>query len=298
MTENLPFLPIGLTNFENLRQKNFVYVDKTKYFTDLLKEGKFIFCARPRRFGKSLTIRTLDDFFSGKIDLFRGLAVENYMNSPDFFARPVIWLDMSLAAAGTGTDILLKKIKVVLEINAERHNVSLRGDDFTTNFFYLLKDVHHSFGKKVILLIDEYDSPVINVIGKTKDFFNSELLSERRAVMQDFYSVIKSAEKEIELAFITGITKFSRISVFSQLNNLIDISLSSKYSSFMGYTQEELVEYFLPFMTVTADKLEISLENILENLKDRYNGFSFDGKQLLYNPFSMLSFFHDEKFSN
>ncbi|MDR1036052.1 MAG: ATP-binding protein [Deltaproteobacteria bacterium] len=298
MSDNFPPLPVGVTNFEILRQKNFVYVDKTMYFPDLLNEGPFIFYARPRRFGKSLTLRAFDAFCSGRVDLFRGLAAEKFMCSPDFFVRPVIRLDFSIAAPGISTDMLLQNINFILKINAERHNVSLHGDNYAIAFHTLLRDVHKLYGKQVILLIDEYDTPVIDLLGKTAEFFDSKLISDRRTIMQDFFSVIKSAEDEIEMAFITGITKFNRMGVFSKLNNLIDISLSSKYSAFIGYTQKELEENFLPFITETADKLKISEDNLLKTIKDRYNGFSFDGRQLLYNPFSILSMFHDKVFEN
>jgi hypothetical protein len=298
MSDSLPPLPVGVTDFEILRQENSVYVDKTMYFPDLLNEGRFIFCARPRRFGKSLTLRAFDDFCSGRVDLFRGLAAEKFMCSPDFFAHPVIFLDMSIAAPGITTNKLMKNINFILKINAKRHNVSLKDDDVDIAFHYLLKDVHELYGKRVILLIDEYDTPVIDLIGKTTEFFDSKLISDRRTVMQKFYSVIKSAEKEIKMAFITGITKFSRMGVFSKLNNLIDISLSSKYSAFIGYTQKELEVNFTQFITDTADKLKINEEILLKIIKDRYNGFSFDGRQLLYNPFSILSMFHDRVFEN
>jgi hypothetical protein len=268
------------------------------YFPDLLNEGQFIFCARPRRFGKSLTLRAFDAFCSGRVDLFRGLAAEKYMCSPDFFTRPVIRLDLSIAAPGISTDKLKKNINFILKIKAKRHNVSLQDDDFDIAFHSLLKDVHELYRKQVILLIDEYDTPVMDLIGKTSELFDSKLISDRRAVMQDFYSVIKSAEDEIEMTFITGITKFSRMGVFSKLNNLIDISLSSKYIAFIGYTQNELENNFSPFITDTADKLKISDEHLLKIIKDRYNGFSFDGKQLLYNPFSILSMFHDKVLEN
>jgi hypothetical protein len=298
MTDKFPFLPVGLTDFEDLRQKKSVYVDKTMYFPELLNEGKFVFCARPRRFGKSLTLLTFDYFCSGRDDLFRGLAVERHMSSPDFIARPVIHLDMSIMESGSSSDVLLDNIMYILEINATRHNVTLHGKNFNIPFHSLLRDVHKSYGKKVILLIDEYDTPIVDITGQTNELFDSKLISDRRNKMQSFYSIIESAEKEIEFAFITGITKFSKTGVFSRLNNLIDISLSPKYSAFMGYTQEELEKYFSPFIADTADKLKITEDKLLEIIKDRYNGFSFDGKQLLYNPFSILSMFHDNVFEN
>ncbi|MDR1035606.1 MAG: AAA family ATPase, partial [Deltaproteobacteria bacterium] len=212
--QDFPGLHLGMSAFEVLRRKNFVYVDKTKYFLDLLKEPKFIFCARPRRFGKSLTLSALDAFFSGREELFRGLAAESYMRSPDFLARPVIRLDMSVAVPGDTIADLSASVMDILRENAARHNVSLHGPNIANVFYNLISDVYNSTGNEVVLLIDEYDAPVIDAIVSThKKISNPELLSARRSAMQDFYLMIKSSEARIEMAFITGITKFSRMGV-------------------------------------------------------------------------------------
>ncbi|MDR1037230.1 MAG: ATP-binding protein [Deltaproteobacteria bacterium] len=297
-TQDLPELPVGLAEFSELRQGNCVYVDKTADFPELLKARKFIFCARPRRFGKSLTLSAFDEFCSGREELFRGLAAERYMRSPDFVAHPVIRLDMSVGAAGDSIADLSASVMVILGENAARHNVSLHGPNIALAFYNLLLDVNNSTGKQVVLLIDEYDAPVIDVIGSTKEIANPGLLSARRNAMQDFYLMIKSANKKIKMAFITGITKFTRMGVFSRLNNLTDISLSSKFSSFMGYTQEELETYFAPFITSTALELGMSNDKLLRKIRHYYNGFSFDGKQKLYNPYSINNFFYDRDFLN
>ncbi|MDR1036129.1 MAG: ATP-binding protein [Deltaproteobacteria bacterium] len=287
-----------MSTFEVLRRKDLVYVDKTEYFLDLQKEPQFIFCARPRRFGKSLTLSALDAFCSGREELFRGLTVESYMRSPDFVARPVIRLDMSVVAYGDTIASLAENVMVILGENAARHNVSLHGSSIAIAFYNLISDVYNSTGKEVVLLIDEYDAPVIDAIGSTKEISNPGLLSARRSAMQDFYWTIKSSEARIEMAFITGITKFSRMGVFSKLNNLTDISLSSKFSSFMGYTQEELETCFAPFITSTALELGMSNDRLLRKIRNYYNGFSFDGKQKLYNPYSINHFFKDMEFLN
>ncbi|MDR1314725.1 MAG: AAA family ATPase, partial [Deltaproteobacteria bacterium] len=217
MSEELPVLSVGNPVFEVLRQKREVYVDKSKYIPMLSEWGQFIFCARPRRFGKSLTVSTLDAFYSGRIDLFRGLAVEELMSSPAFAPRPVIRLDMSIPADSKSVDILEENIKILLEANADRHQVSLRGPDYATAFFCLLNDVRKRIGQKVVLLIDEYDSPVISLAERDKLTFNAQLLADTRIVMRNFYREIKSASEFIELVFITGCTKFSRMGVFSSL---------------------------------------------------------------------------------
>ncbi|MDR1312616.1 MAG: AAA family ATPase, partial [Deltaproteobacteria bacterium] len=298
MTQDLPVLPIGLAHFEDIRKKLAVYVDKTKYITDLENAGKFVFCARPRRFGKSLTVTTLDAFYSGRQDLFQGLAAEKDMSSPDFEVCPVIMLDMS-AVAGSESNVLLQnRIMGRLEIMAERHQVSLRGVDCADAFSHLIRDVHKASGQEAVLLLDEYDAPVIDLLCRDKFTYDKKLLSDTRNIMQQFYTQIKVEEKHLKLAFITGVTKFSRMGVFSKLNNLLDISLFPKFSAFMGYTHDELKTYFVPFINRTALELKLSEEELVNKLKEYYDGFSFDGENEVYNPFSVLSFFKAKEFGN
>jgi hypothetical protein len=298
MTQELPVLPLGLADFENLREKQAVYVDKTGYFPDIEKAGQFVFCARPRRFGKSLTVTTLDAFYSGRKDLFQNLAAEKDMCSPNFVACPVVRLDMSAVAGSNSAIILQNRIMRHLGIVAERHQVSLRGEDFADAFSCLIQDIHKATGQKVVLLLDEYDAPVINIIGRDKRGYDKNLLVDTRIAMQDFYSQIKVEEKHIKLAFITGVTKFSRMGVFSRLNNLRDISLFPDFSAFMGYTHEELQTNFAPFVTATALELKMTEEGLLNKIKEYYDGFSFDGKNEVYNPFSVISFFAEKEFGN
>ncbi|MDR1313611.1 MAG: ATP-binding protein, partial [Deltaproteobacteria bacterium] len=281
-----------------IRKKQAVYVDKTKFITDLENAGKFVFCSRPRRFGKSLTVTTLDAFYSGRKDLFQGLAAEKDMCSLNFAACPVVRLDMSAVAGSDSTVLLQNTIIMRLGIIAERHQVPLRSDDCAVAFSCLLQDVHKTSGQEAVLLFDEYDAPVIELVGRDKLTYDKKLLSDTRNIMQKFYTQIKIEEEHIKLAFITGVTKFSRMGVFSKLNNLLDISLFPDFSSFMGYTHEELKTYFAPFITSTALELKMSEEGLLNKLKEYYDGFSFDGKNVVYNPFSVLSFFKAKEFGN
>jgi hypothetical protein len=287
----LPPLLTCQPNFENLRLKNAVYVDKTMYFPMLNKVNDFVFCARPRRFGKSLTVTALDAFYSGNREVFRGLAAEREMNSPEFIARPVIRMDMSDVAGSRNIGILEQKILGRLGVNARRHEVPLRGADSADAFLFLIEDVKNVKGKNIVILIDEYDAPVISVLQKPKSSFQRNLLSESREIMRNFYSKIKSAAEHIDFVFITGVTKFSRMAVFSSLNNLIDISLEPNFGAFMGYTQQELEKNFKPFIAEASNTLKISEKEVLEQIKTYYDGFSFDGETRLYNPFSVLSFF-------
>ncbi|MDR1315040.1 MAG: ATP-binding protein [Deltaproteobacteria bacterium] len=298
MNQDLPVLPIGMASFENLRVKQAVYVDKTKYITYLENAGQFIFCARPRRFGKSLTVNMLDAFYSGRKDLFQGLAAEKDMNSPNFVACPVVSLDMSAVAGSDSKENLQDVIMDRLGIVAELHQVPLRGVNCANAFSHLIRDVHKAIGQKVVILLDEYDAPVINIISRDKRACDNNFLVDTRIVMQDFYTQIKVEEKHIKFAYITGVTKFSGMGVFSKLNNLRDISLFPDFSAFMGYTHEELITYFAPFITHTARLLKTSEEGLLNKLKEYYDGFSFDGETEVYNPFSVLSFFKARKFGN
>jgi hypothetical protein len=293
MIQQLPILPVGWQLFEEIRKKNAVYIDKTMYLPMLRNSGKFVFCARPRRFGKTLTVHALDSFHSGRLDLFRGLAAEAHMSSPDFTARPVIRLDMNRVAGSGNIPILEMKIKDVLGDIAKRHGVTLNWNDSAGAFFSILRDVHEVTNKKVVLLIDEYDAPIIKLIEREKPAYDELLLAKTRIVIREFYSQIKSAEEHIEFAFITGVTKFSRMGMFSQLNNLIDISSNPEFASFMGYTQNELEDNFAPFILNIVGKRGNKEKDLLDAIRDYYDGFSFDGKTMLYCPFSILSFFAD-----
>ncbi|MDR1313166.1 MAG: ATP-binding protein [Deltaproteobacteria bacterium] len=298
MTQDLPVLPIGMASFENLRKKQAVYVDKTKYITDLEIAGQVVFCARPRRFGKSLAVNMLDSFYSGRKDLFQGLAAEKEISSPNFVACPVIRLDMSAVAGSDSKENLQDEIMGLLEIVAKRHQVSVRSANCAKAFSSLIQDVHKESGQKTVLLLDEYDAPVIDIIGRDKFTSDQKLLSDTRNVMQKFYTRIKVEEEHIKFSFITGVTKFSRMGEFSKLNNLRDISLSPDFGAFMGYTHEELKANFAPFITRTALELKMSEEGLLNRIKEYYDGFSFDGKIELYNPFSVISFFAEKEFGN
>ncbi|MDR1394692.1 MAG: AAA family ATPase, partial [Deltaproteobacteria bacterium] len=241
-----PILRIGTQNFETVRNLNAVYVDKTGYLPELYKIGDVIFCARPRRFGKSLTVSALDAFYSGRQDLFQGLAAEKYLKAKNFIPRPVIRLDMSAAAGSETKEILKENIRFLLEMTAERHNVSLRDGDLQTTFLDLMRKVSQGGRNKAVVLVDEYDSPVIEALK------NPDLLKDTREVLRTFYTQIKTGGDYLYFTFITGVCKFSRMGVFSTLNNLTDISLEHKFGAFMGLTQEELEANFQPFIRQRA----------------------------------------------
>ncbi|MDR1039933.1 MAG: ATP-binding protein [Deltaproteobacteria bacterium] len=293
MHQELPSLPVGESDFQNLRQEQQLYVDKTAYLPMLRKAGKFVFCSRPRRFGKSLTVSALDAFHSGRTELFQGLAAREHMESPLFVPRPVIRLDMSGPADSDSKALLEEEIMDLLGKNAKRHGVSVRGSSSAKAFSSLIEDVHEATGQTVVLLIDEYDAPIIKLIEREPLVYDEHLLAVTRKAIRAFYSKIKFAAAHIDFAFITGVTKFSGMGLFSLLNNLTDISLRRKFGSFMGYTQEEVESYFRPFLKIISNELGKGENEVLAEIREYYDGFSFDGTTRLYNPFSLLSFLGD-----
>ncbi|MDR1110147.1 MAG: ATP-binding protein [Deltaproteobacteria bacterium] len=294
----LPYLPVGTQDFDKFRAKNGVYVDKTSYFRKLTQIGEVVFCARPRRFGKSLTVSTLDAYFSGKTELFKGLAIERFMKSRDFTPKPVINLTMSRPSGGRSIEIFEEKVIEELRRNAERHGVALRSSDVPGVFSNLILDIKKARSQNVVILIDEYDAPVIKIIQDPALAKIKDLLKDTRSIMSNFYSKIKDEDSNIDFVFITGVTKFSSMGVFSTLNNLKDISLLPEFAALLGFTQEELENNFMPFIRKTADRLCLTETELLAKIKDYYDGFSFDGETRLYNPFSALNFLGDMEFNN
>ena len=295
----LPLLPFGYQVFRNIRNEGAVYVDKTRYMTTLKKLGQVVFCARPRRFGKSLTVSTLDDLFSGRRELFRGLAAETLLDSPSFVPRPVIRLDMSRIGGGTTSrDEIKSRLKGMLDSEARRHNLKIPYDDPVTCLNFLLEEVSRASGEKSVLLIAEYDSPVLNVVTQPAINRDERLIAQTRDLMRAFYAQIKASEANLYFTFITGISKFSRMGVFSSLNNICDISLEPEYAAFMGITHGELTANFALFIARAAEKFGVDPEEMTEHIRAYYNGFSFDGETLVYNPFSTLGFFSRLKFDN
>ena len=288
-------LPIGIQTFEDLRKDGYMYVDKTKYLVDLIDTGKIFFLARPRRFGKSITISTFEALFSGKKELFKGLYAEEFLNRPDFKPSPVIRLDMSDITTKKGIEgmdeSLLKLTReVAKKLQVEISDTALAGDLFSE----LIAATATQYNQKVVILIDEYDKPYT-------DFVNDPDMAEKvRNVLRDYYVRIKAKDEYIRFTFITGISKFARFGVFSTLNTPLDISMMQEYAEICGYTEEEIIRYFPDYLDETAQRMKISTPELIEKMRDYYNGFSFDdeAKVRLYNPYSTLSFFSKKKFSN
>ena len=275
-------LPIGIQNFESLRKRNYLYVDKTALLMNLINSGERYFLSRPRRFGKSLTVSTLDAMFSGKADLFAGLAAEEWVKAQSEHPAPVLRFDMSIRENDT-TEVLYKSIKSMLKHSGKNFGIELINDTISDMFKELIFELYKRYGQ-IVVLIDEYDKPILDNLSDINK------ANATREVMRSFYTVLKGCDEYLRFVFITGISKFSKMGIFSAMNNLLDISMLEKYGDITGYTQSELEDYFAEWIKSTnAD---------LSKLKDYYDGFSFDGTIRLYNPFSMLSFFATGELNN
>ncbi len=282
-------LPIGIQSFRDIHERNCVYVDKTRLVHQLVTTGKFYFFSRPRRFGKSLLISTLKELYLGNKAAFEGLWIENNWNWSK--TNPVVHFsfdEMDYKELGLKTAISNE-----LEKWAKHHKVRLTTIGVKSQFKELLEKVSKKHGK-VALLIDEYDKPIIDFLEKS----DIETGKANRDVLREFYGVLKNSSDLLELLFITGISKFAKVSLFSHLNNLDDITLSESYATLTGYTQEELELYFGDYLTKIEAKMNLSREDLLERMKIWYNGYSWDGVSRVYNPFGTLNFLSNRVFRN
>ncbi|MDR2563380.1 MAG: ATP-binding protein [Prevotellaceae bacterium] len=294
METKLKKLPIGIQTFEEIRSENYIYVDKTMYLVKLIDSGKIYFFARPRRFGKSLTVSTFEAMFSGKKELFEGLAAEEFMNRANYRTSPVIRLDMSDVTTNEGIAAFSKSVKKLVLDQAIIQDVELDIEDAPGEMLSsLIRKIYREKGKqKVVILLDEYDKPY-------SDFVNDHEMAEKiREVLRNFYVRIKTNDEYIRFVFITGIAKFAKFGVFSGLNNPEDISIDKKYGEICGLTEAEIVKYFPEYIEETAEEMNITSDELLEKMRNYYDGFCFDGVHRLYNPFSTVNFFAKKDFLN
>jgi hypothetical protein len=270
--------PVGLQDFEEIINGGYVYVDKTKHIYNLVETGKYYFLSRPRRFGKSMLTTTMQALFEGKKHLFSGLFVEDKWDWDTTF--PVIRI--SFADTGFQSMGLEESIKLELEKQAEKFNISFESTFIDQMLRELLQKLSASLGK-VVVLIDEYDKPIIHYLG-----VNTVQALENRNIMKNFYSILKDADPHLKMVFITGISKFTKVSIFSDLNNLADLTIDHRYAGICGITQEELESDFVEELKI-QDKRKI---------KDWYNGYTWDMKTWVYNPFSLINFFSTGQYRN
>ncbi|GBU20917.1 ATPase AAA [Fibrobacteres bacterium R8-0-B4] len=285
-------LPVGKQIFEKIISGGYQYVDKTRYIYDLIDSGiDQFFLARPRRFGKTLMCWTLDALFSGKRELFDGLAISK--TDWKWESYPVIHLDMSLVDTAHGIDgvdesLLLNTKKAARKIGIDVSDITLASGVLSS----MIADLSEKHGKPVTVIVDEYDKPFI-------DFYNDPPTAHKvRDIMRSYYTTLKANEQYIRFLFMTGISKFTKMGVFSTLNQLTDISLKEEYGALFGYTEEELVDNFGEHLESGAKKLGCSVDELVERMRHYYNGFCFDGTTKVYNPFSALNFLTDFKFIN
>ena len=284
-------LPIGIQSFKDLREKSFLYVDKTEYLFQLVNSSKVYFLSRPRRFGKSLFLSTLAAYFLGQKELFTGLYLEKaeedqavQENRAAWEAYPVMYLDFNIGNYNC-IEALTETLNIFLSRLEEIYGKKDIEETPAKRFEGLLARAYQKTGKQVVILVDEYDKPLLQTMG-----VNEELNEQYRNMLKAFYSVIKTCDQYIRFAFLTGVTKFSKISIFSDLNNLRDISMEKQYAGICGITQEELEATFQPEIQVLADEQELDYQQALANLKRWYDGYLFHpAGEGMYNPYSVLS---------
>ena len=286
-------LPIGVQSFEILRENNFLYIDKTRYVAQLLS-GRVYFLSRPRRFGKSLFLSTLAAYFRGEKELFEGLylaqAEEELARQSKREAwqkHPVLYLDLNAKNFDTKQALIDTLERHLLNWEQE-YNLVQRFDAPEDRFYDIIEQLYRSTGTRVVVLVDEYDKPLLQTLEKEQ----SELHETFRRILAGFYSVLKSCDQYIQFVFLTGVTKFSKLSVFSGLNNLNDISLDDAYAGLCGITDAELRSTFTPELQALGAKLSLSMEATLALLKKKYDGYRFaiEGENV-YNPFNLLKVF-------
>lgn len=274
--------PVGIQTFSEIRERNYLYIDKTQYLVDFIDKGyKYVFLSRPRRFGKSLFASMIHAFYEGRKDLFEGLAIGEY--EKDWVKHPVLHFDMS-AAKHMDTKQLDDYLDYLL-LPYEKQFGTEENKDKAPNirFANIVKAAYEQTGRKVVLIIDEYDAPLLDVVHEEQN------LAALRRATQNFYSPIKSLDPYLEFVFLTGITKFAQLSIFSELNNLFNISMYDKYSAICGISSEELHTQMLPDVERLAEHLHLSVDETFERLKRKYDGYHFSkNSEDVYNPFSMI----------
>ncbi len=281
-------LPVGIQSFSELRRGGYLYVDKTRQVYELAVGGKYYFLSRPRRFGKSLLVSTFKELFEGNKELFEGLWIEEHWDWEK--TNPVLHIPFSsLGYKDLGLERALHRH---LDKIIEAKGFDVEEESLSQKFEELLKAFAQTEGR-VVLLIDEYDKPIIDYLGE-----EIAQAKENQQVLKTFYSVIKDSDSYIRMLFITGVSKFSRVSIFSDLNNLNDITMSPRHSTLLGYTQSELEHFFSEYLPFFAEENGMSMEQALSAIKGWYNGYSWDGKKFVYNPFSVLLLFYNGTFSN
>ena len=282
--------PIGIQNFEKIRTDGYFYIDKTALIYQMVKTGSYYFLSRPRRFGKSLLISTLEAYFLGKKELFEGLAIEKL--EKDWTVYPIFHMDLNTEKYDT-RESLDSILNFTLEKWEQQYGTAPSETTFALRFRGLIERAYKQTGQRVVILIDEYDKPMLQAIG------NEELQKEFRNTMKAFYSVLKTMDGCIQFAFLTGVTKFGKVSVFSDLNNLDDISMRNQYIDICGVSEKELHDDLEIELHELADIKGVSYHEICDKLREYYDGYHFTHNSIgIYNPFSLLNTFKYKEFGS
>ena len=279
--------PIGIYTFEEIVGGNYLYVDKTAHVYNIAHDFKYVFLSRPRRFGKSLLVDTLQCYFEARKELFEGLNLAQM--ETEWVKHPVLRFDMS-RLKNKDIESLKQTLNGMLCDYETIYGTPSYNTSFGARLEFLIKSAYAQTGQKVVLLIDEYDSPMLEV------FHDKEKLSEVRDILRNFYSPIKICDAQLRFGFITGITKFSQMGIFSGINNLKDISMLDDYSDICGISKEELLTQCKPDIEAMAEKMQCSYSEMAESLTDYYDGYHFsECSKDIFNPFSLLNAFNDKK---
>ena len=276
--------PIGMQTFSEIREEDFLYVDKTEYIYRMTHtSGKYFFLSRPRRFGKSLLVSTMQSYFEGKKDLFKGLAVDKL--EKEWTEYPVLHFDMS-GGKHMEPEQLELYLGYILEDQEKEWGINEPRIGANNRLIDLINTAYEKSGKQVVVLIDEYDAPMLDVAHE------KEQLDVLRNIMRNFFSPLKYSEAKLRFVFLTGITKFSQVSIFSELNNITNVSMDDEYAGICGITKEELLENMSDDINMLADALGYSREMMIAKLKENYDGYHFSKKSPdVFNPYSLLNCF-------
>ena len=285
----LKLYPVGIQTFERICKEDKLYIDKTEYIYRMTHSGGcYFFLGRPRRFGKSLLVSTLDSYFSGKKELFKGLAIENL--ETEWTEFPVFHFDLS-GGKHMEKEQLEQYLDYILKEQERKWGISMPPQGANNRLTELITTAYKKTGKQVVVLIDEYDAPMLDVAHE-----NDNLIVLRN-IMRNFFSPLKMCEPMLRFVFLTGITKFSQVSIFSELNNIKNISMDDEYAGICGITKEELLTRMSEDIDALAEAQDITREDAIAKLKENYDGYHFSPfSPDVYNPFSLLNCFEDKNF--
>ena len=283
-------LPVGIQTFEKIIDGDYLYIDKTRYIWNMIHLGSYVFLSRPRRFGKSLLISTLQAYFEGRKELFKGLYIDSV--EKEWTEYPVLRFDMSMGKH-MEREQLERYLIYILGENEKRFGIASDHPDPNVRMTNLISQVHEKTGRKVVVLIDEYDAPLLDVVHEDTK------LPVLRNVMRNFYSPLKAADPYLQFVFLTGITKFSQLSIFSELNNLTNISMDPEFSGLCGITKEEVLTQAQDYIEAIGTANDWTREETIDKLTQQYDGYHFSAQSSdIFNPFSLLQAFNKKRIDN